>query len=72
MKKKFTPTPLMVAVAVQETTGLFLNSKENKQRIADIRNKIEWKTATYAERNILNIYESRMRKARKVLLQPKK
>ena len=72
MKQKNEITPLMIEIAIQESTSLFLNSKQNKQRIADIRNKIEWKTATFAEKNILMIYEKRMKKARKKLLQPKK
>lgn len=37
--------------------------KENKQRITDIINKVQWKTATFAERNILNIYNNRKLKA---------
>ena len=57
-KVKFTEKP-WCATTPEEVAKM----KKNKQRIADIKNKIEWNTATYAERNILNIYNKKMKKA---------
>lgn len=36
--------------------------RRNRARIFDIKNKIEWKTATFAEKNIYNIYIKRQKK----------
>ena len=42
-----------------------LHSKENRARMRDIQVKIEWKTATFAEKNVYNIYMKRLKKQTK-------
>lgn len=49
-----------VTVPVGDPYGLF--TKETLRKISDIKNKVEWKTETYAERNFLMIYNKRLKK----------
>lgn len=39
--------------------------KAYNRMIMEIRNKVTWKTATFAERNILKMHDKKMKKAEK-------